>query len=117
MPLYSLAPQWKTDLYNSAHGTLPAFDDSLITSDLKEWDDFTIQLARSIKAGTRTSTNIVSTYSLVYTTTNAYRGGVLAPNGDIHFIPFSAVVGQKINKNSGINFDIGTCLHSHFNKF
>jgi hypothetical protein len=33
---------------------------------------------------------VVSTYSLVYTdaTGNAYSGGVLAPNGDIHFIPF-----------------------------
>ena len=40
---------------------------------------------------------VVSTYSLVYTTSNAYRGGVLAPNGDIHFIPHSATVGQKVS--------------------
>ena len=40
---------------------------------------------------------MVSTYSLVYTTTDAYTGGVLAPNGDIHFIPFVANRGQKIS--------------------
>jgi hypothetical protein len=28
---------------------------------------------------------------------NAYYGGVLAPNGDIHFVPFNATVGQKIS--------------------
>jgi hypothetical protein len=43
------------------------------------------------------ATGVVSTYSLVYTRTNAYRGGVLASNGDIHFIPFLADRGQKIN--------------------
>ena len=39
----------------------------------------------------------VSTYSLVYTVEAAYQGGVLAPNGDIHFVPFCATVGQKIS--------------------
>jgi hypothetical protein len=33
----------------------------------------------------------------VYTTSNAYAGGVLAPNGDIHFVPTSANRGQKIS--------------------
>jgi hypothetical protein len=33
----------------------------------------------------------------VYTTRSAYRGGVLAPNGDIHFVPYNARVGQKIS--------------------
>jgi hypothetical protein len=40
---------------------------------------------------------VVSTYSLVYTASaNALSvGGVLAPNGDIHFAPNGAPVGQK----------------------
>jgi hypothetical protein len=38
----------------------------------------------------------VSTYSLVDTSTN-YVGGVLAPNGDIHFIPNGASRGQKVS--------------------
>jgi hypothetical protein len=33
----------------------------------------------------------------VYTAATAYQGGVLAPNGDIHFVPVNAVVGQKIS--------------------
>ncbi|NCA21768.1 MAG: hypothetical protein EBS86_11615 [Crocinitomicaceae bacterium] len=33
----------------------------------------------------------------MYTTSSAYNGGVLAPNGDIHFVPFNAAVGQKVS--------------------
>jgi hypothetical protein len=33
----------------------------------------------------------------VYTRSEAYAGGVLAPNGDIHFVPFVANRGQKIS--------------------
>ena len=39
----------------------------------------------------------MSTYSLAYTVSGAYTGGVLAPNGDIHFVPYCATVGQKIS--------------------
>jgi len=46
---------------------------------------------------------VVSTYSLVYTTTGAYVGGVLAPNGDIHFVPRSASVGQKISSEGTVS--------------
>jgi hypothetical protein len=54
---------------------------------------------RSLQANSFAWINIAtpSTYSLVYTTTNAYRGGVLDTNGDIHFVPFSANRGQKIS--------------------
>ena len=41
--------------------------------------------------------NVVSTYALAYTVSSAYAGGVLSPNGDIHFIPYNAAVGQKIS--------------------
>jgi hypothetical protein len=30
---------------------------------------------------------LVHLFTLVYTNANAYAGGVLAPNGDIHFVP------------------------------
>jgi len=46
---------------------------------------------------------VISTYSLVYTTANAYTGGVLAPNGDIHFVPYSASVGQKISSEGTVS--------------
>lgn len=39
---------------------------------------------------------VVSTYDLI-NTAGTYYGGVLAPNGDIHFIPEYATVGQKVS--------------------
>ena len=39
----------------------------------------------------------MSTYSLVYTTSSAYAGGVLAPNGDIYFVSYQANRGQKVS--------------------
>jgi hypothetical protein len=54
-------------------------------------------LNKSINSGSLFSNPIVSTYSLVHTKSNAYLGGVLAPNGDIHFVPANANVGQKIS--------------------
>jgi hypothetical protein len=59
----------------------------------------------------------VSTYTLAYTTSTSYNGGVLSPNGDIHFIPLSAAVGQIIPNNSGVTFPRGVLLHSYLNKF
>ena len=44
-----------------------------------------------------------STYSLAYTTRQAYNGGVLAPDGSIHFIPKYASVGQKIDINGNVS--------------
>src|SRR5574343_574178 len=40
---------------------------------------------------------VISTYSLVYTAAYAYSGGVLASNGDTHFVPYYATRGQKIS--------------------
>jgi hypothetical protein len=45
----------------------------------------------------------------------AYFGGVLAPNGDIHFIPASANRGQQIS--TGIPTNLGYALSPFFNKF
>jgi hypothetical protein len=45
---------------------------------------------------------VLSTYSLIYTNSSGgYTGGVLAPNGDIHFVTGVAPVGQKISS-SGV---------------
>ncbi len=40
---------------------------------------------------------VVSTYTLAYTTANAYTGGVLSSDGDIYCIPGDAQVGQIIS--------------------
>jgi hypothetical protein len=60
---------------------------------------------------------VVSTYALAYTTSSAFTGGVVAPNGDIHFVPVTARVGQKISTNPAIPFGTDTCLSSYLNKF
>jgi len=76
-------------------------DNSSIGTDGIAFDNFQKKLQRSVNGGVAFNNNgvggIVSTYSLVYTSGSAYGGGVLAPNGDIHFIPSAANRGQKIS--------------------
>jgi hypothetical protein len=82
-------------------GGVPNCDNSSIGTDLSGWSAFQAALQSGVTGGTlfgNNSTNgIVSTYSLVYTVSGGYIGGVLAPNGDIHFVPRSARFGQKIS--------------------
>ena len=83
-------------------GTVPTADNSSVGTDLVAWLNLKKQLDAGVVNGVpyaNNSTNgIVSTYSLVYTTTTtAYRGGVLAPNGDVHFVPYNANRGQKVS--------------------
>ena len=78
-------------------GKLPNCDNSSITTDMSVFEQFKEMMDYSIKAGTVFSTTVVSTYSLVNSVINQYYGGVLDSNGDIHFIPFKATVGQKIS--------------------
>ena len=83
-------------------GGVPNCDNSSIGTDLSGWSAFQAALQSGVTGGTLFNNNgvggIVSTYSLIYTNSNdAYKGGVLAPNGDIHFIPNYANRGQKIS--------------------
>ena len=68
-----------------------------LDTELDGWSCLKTKLDYSVNAGTTFSQPIVSTYSLAHTTTNMCVGGILAPNGDIHFVPRSASVGQKIS--------------------
>lgn len=97
MPSFNIAPQWVEDVKNVGWGTLPTANNSSIGTDFAAWDKFSYLLKKSSTAGKLYSTDIVSTYSLVYTAADAYIGGVVAPNGDVHFIPLSANRGQKIS--------------------
>ena len=85
----------------ATYGGVPSADNSSIGTDLSGWSTFQASLQNGVNGdvayGNNSTNGIVSTYSLVYTTTNAYTGGVLAPNGDIHFVPAGAQVGQKIS--------------------
>jgi hypothetical protein len=85
----------------TTEGTVPTADDSSVGTDLVAWLNLKKQLDAGVVNGVpyanKGTNGIVSTYSLVYTATDAYYGGVLAPNGDIHFVPRSANRGQKIS--------------------
>jgi hypothetical protein len=66
---------------------------------MDDWRRLQVMLNESVNAGSTFSQGIVSTYSLIFTDTSngAYVGGVLAPNGDTHYIPGRAAVGQKVS--------------------
>ena len=86
---------------NATPGGVPFCDANDIGTDLSGWEAFKTALNAGVVGG-QTYNNggvagIVSTYSLVYTASNSYIGGVLAPNGDIHFVPTNANRGQKIS--------------------
>ena len=86
----------------SAQGSAPTGDNSSIGTDQVAFQNFQRNLYKSVNGGVAFNNNgtngVVSTYSLVYTNASgAYTGGVLAPNGDIHFVPYVAPVGQKIS--------------------
>jgi hypothetical protein len=85
----------------ATEGSVPKADNSSVGTDLYAWTNLKKELNRGVVNGTPFNNNgtagMVSTYSLVYTTTSSYTGGVLAPNGDVHFVPYSAAVGQKIS--------------------
>jgi len=98
-----LSPKFVEELKDTTQFTLPNGDDSSIGSDLVGWNNIKKLLDEGVAGGTLFDNGgtggVFSTYSLVYTTTSAgsYYGGVLAPNGDIHFVPGSAPVGQKVS--------------------
>jgi streptogramin lyase len=82
-------------------GSVPESDNSAISDNLVSWYNLKKQIDLNVINGTPHYNNntrgVVSTYSLVYTTTLAYHGGVLAPDGDVYFIPHSAIRGQFVS--------------------
>jgi hypothetical protein len=83
-------------------GSAATADDSSIGTNQYAWANFKKALDQGVVGGVAYSnenTNgIVSTYSLVSTSTAInHVGGVLAPNGDVHFIPYNNVRGQKLS--------------------
>jgi hypothetical protein len=83
-------------------GSAATADNSSIGTNQYAWANFKKALDQGVVGGVAYSdenTNgIVSTYSLVSTSTAInHVGGVLAPNGDVHFIPYNNVRGQKLS--------------------
>ena len=79
------------------NGKQPNADDSSLDTGLTAWTRLKTKLDYSVNAGTTFSQGIVSTYSLLYTANNAYSGGVLDLQGNIHLTPYNASRGQKIS--------------------
>jgi hypothetical protein len=86
-----------SEVQTLVNGTVPSSDNSTIDTGLVAWNKLKTILDESTTGSAVFIESLVSTYSLVYTTSSAYVGGVLSPNGDINFIPYNGVVGQKIN--------------------
>lgn len=91
----------------ATQGSSATGDNSSIGTDLVAWNNFKKLLDKSVVGGVAYGNNgtngIVSTYSLVTTGTTFYLGGVLTPNGDVHFVPFSATRGQKISASNVVS--------------
>lgn len=95
-------------------GSLPTADNNSIDQNLSAWKGLQALMMTGVQGDVAFNNQgvggIVSTYSLMYTA-NSYQGGVLAPNGDIHFVPYGASSpGQKISTLSGNPFGPGLCL-------
>jgi len=93
---------------DATEGTVPQGDTSQVGTDLVAWTNLKKELDRTVINGVPYNNNglggVYSTYSLINTTssgTEFYIGGVLATNGDIHFIPVYATRGQKVSS-SGV---------------
>ena len=105
MAIYDISPTWQTEVQNKARGAIPTCDNSSISGDFVAWNQIKTLLEKSANSGTSFSQGIVSTYSLPAGISSG--GGVLAPNGDIHFVPSTGgydvsdnlirAVGRKIN--------------------
>lgn len=92
-----------TYVFGKNAGTGNVLNMSNSSVNLNSFKQMQIMMDKSIESGKLFNTELVSTYSLVYIRISAYFGGVLAPNGDIHFVPCYATVGQKIDINGNVS--------------
>ena len=93
-----LGPTFQTEVADTAWWTLPTANDSSIDTGLVAWTQMQKMLDEGDYGGQLWTNPVASTYSLVYTNASgAYFGGILAANGEIHFVPSAATVGQKLS--------------------
>ena len=97
MSTHLVSTKFISEVQSLVNGTVPSGDNSSIDNGLVAWNKLKTILDESTTGSSVFINSIVGTYSLVYTTSSAYIGGVLEPNGDINFIPHSGKVGQKIS--------------------
>ena len=96
--VFKNSSSWANNANTVGFGGLPICDNGSFASNTAAWNSFQYLLKKSITTNKYTSKDIVTTYSVVNTSTKGpYQGGVLAPDGSIHFIPYTANVGQKVS--------------------
>ena len=103
MSTHLISTKFVSEVQSLVNGTVPSSDNSSIDTGLVAWNKLKTILDESTTGSSVFTNAIVSTYSLVYTTSSAYVGGVLSPNGDINLIPNNAVVGQKISNTGAVS--------------
>jgi len=91
----------------ATQGTVPTADNSSVDTSQTAWYNLKKYLDAGVVNGVPFAngniSGVVSTYSLVYTISAAYAGGVLAPNGEINFVPYNAARGQKISSTGTVS--------------
>ena len=85
----------------ASQGSAPTGDNSSIGTDEVAFQNFQKNLYKSVNGGVAFNNNGTNGIVSTFNASGGYAGGVLAPNGDIHFIPFGASTGQKISS-SGV---------------
>lgn len=89
------------EVQESVNWTIPTFNGS--GSFIDKWNNFKPLLEEAKRAGKaiKNTDTLITTFPLFHPYRGGYpyhyRGGVLTPNGDLHFVPFSSFVGEKIN--------------------
>ncbi len=91
---YRVSQNWVNEVLDFGHGVIRTENQQYNNGG--DWIKFQRFLTLSANAGQVFSNPITYTYSLIYTTSGAYYGGVLSHTGDIHFIPHNANRGQEI---------------------
>jgi hypothetical protein len=97
---YRISQNWVNEVLDFGHGVIRTENQQYGSDD---WVEFQRFLTLSANAGQVFSNPITYTYSLVYTTSGAYYGGVLSHTGDVHFIPHSADRGQEITVGGSVS--------------
>jgi len=90
---YRVSQNWVNEVLDFGHGVIRTENQQYDASD---WSKFQRFLTLSANAGQVFSNTMSYTYSLIYTTSGAYYGGVLSHTGEVHFIPHNADRGQKV---------------------
>lgn len=89
---FNISPQWNRDVAAAYYGSTTNY-----------WEGYSDIVRHNYTGGTIFKNPIISTYSY-FGSANAdnnnakYVGGVLSLNGDLHFVPYKANVGQKISR-------------------